>query len=76
MSLPEYALSCQIEFLTFLLFTDSDTAVANIDASKVSIICHDGDDICDFGDLILLPHLTYAEDVASASAWIVEQLDL
>ncbi|KAF3763112.1 family 5 carbohydrate esterase [Cryphonectria parasitica EP155] len=53
---------------------DSDTAVANIDSSKVLIICHEGDDICDFGDLILLPHLTYAENATAAAAFVVEQL--
>lgn len=59
-----------------ILLIDSTTAVANIDSSKVLVICHDGDDICQFGDLILLPHLTYAENATAAAAWLVEQLDL
>lgn len=55
---------------------DSTTAVANIDASKVLVICHEGDDICQFGDIILLPHLTYAENATAAATWVIAHLDL
>lgn len=40
------------------------------------MICHDGDDICQFGDIILLAHLTYAQNATAAAAWVVKQLDL
>lgn len=66
--------------VSYGLFTDmaldSTSAVANIDSSKVLVICHDGDDICQFGDIITLAHLTYAENATAAATWVVEQLGL
>ncbi|KAI0477056.1 putative cutinase [Xylariaceae sp. FL0804] len=53
---------------------DSSSAVAGIDASRVDIICHDGDNICEHGDVILLQHLTYAEDCDAASDFIMSNL--
>ncbi|PNY28395.1 Cutinase [Tolypocladium capitatum] len=52
----------------------SAQAVANIDASRVKIICHGGDNICDNGPLILLPHLTYAEDAGAAASFVMSQI--
>jgi len=42
-----------------VLFGDpkNGTAVVNIDASKVLVICHTGDNICQGGDSIKLEHL-------------------
>ncbi|KAK0715136.1 family 5 carbohydrate esterase, partial [Lasiosphaeris hirsuta] len=34
------------------------------------VICHDNDLICGRGDMILLPHLTYAQDVGHAADFI------
>jgi cutinase len=45
-------------------------ALPNVDASKVLTVCHDGDNICAGGDIILLPHLTYAEDADTAAAFV------
>ncbi|KAL7934097.1 putative cutinase [Trichoderma chlorosporum] len=55
-----------------VLFGDPDngTPVANYDASKVLVVCHEGDNICQGGDIILLPHLTYAEDADTAAAFV------
>ena len=55
---------------------DSHEPVAGIDSSKVKVYCHDGDDICDQGDIILAQHLTYAADADDASSFIVSQLGL
>lgn len=52
---------------------DSSTPVANINPSKVLIICHDGDDICSHGDTVLLPHLTYAENADQAASFVMSQ---
>lgn len=49
--------------------TDDGQAIPNVASSKVYTACHDGDDICDNGVLILVPHLTYAQNVAAAAAW-------
>lgn len=53
---------------------DSTTPVAGIDASKVLVICHLGDNICQHGDLILPPHLTYAVNADQAASFVVSQL--
>lgn len=52
------------------------TAVANIDPSKVLVICHDGDNICQHGDLILEPHLTYSENATEAATFVMGQSGL
>lgn len=54
-----------------LLFGDPDDgqAIPHVDSSKVYTVCHSGDDICLNGDLILVPHLTYAANVAAAAAF-------
>lgn len=54
--------------------TDSSKPVAGIAASKTLVICHTGDDICQFGDLITLEHLTYSEDTPQAASFIVSQI--
>ncbi len=52
----------------------SKRAVDNIDASKVRVICHDGDNICENGPIILLQHLTYALDADSAADFVVSKV--
>lgn len=52
---------------------DNGTAVANVPASRTETFCHQGDDICVNGDFILPQHLTYAENVAAAAAFVVAQ---
>ena len=52
----------------------SHQAVKGIDASRVHIVCHAGDDICSQGFIIGLPHLTYAEDAASSASFVASKL--
>jgi cutinase len=52
----------------------SKTPVQNIDASRVKIVCHKGDDICNAGPIVTLQHITYAEDAASAASFVVSKL--
>ncbi|KAJ0123830.1 cutinase [Diaporthe amygdali] len=52
---------------------DSSQSVENVDLEKVMVVCHQGDDICQFGDLILLDHLTYAQDADTAAAFVVSK---
>jgi len=61
-----------------VIFGDPDASqpVASIPASKVKIICHPGDNICQGGDLILPAHITYAVDAGSAAAFVVGQAAL
>ncbi|KAK7720291.1 hypothetical protein SLS63_009963 [Diaporthe eres] len=52
---------------------DSSQSVENTDPGKVLVVCHNGDDICQFGDLILLQHLTYAQDAETAADFVVSK---
>ncbi len=49
---------------------DDGNPIPNVATSKIDVYCHAGDDICLNGDLILPPHLTYAEDAAAAAAFV------
>lgn len=53
--------------------TDSSQGVENVDADKVLVVCHKGDDICQFGDLVKLEHLTYAQDADTAADFVLSK---
>jgi hypothetical protein len=53
--------------------TDDGQAIPNVPASKVDTYCHDDDNICANGDLVLPAHLTYAENVQAAATFITSQ---
>lgn len=53
--------------------TDSSQSVDNVDSEEVLVVCHKGDDICQFGDLVLLEHLTYAQDADTAADFVVSK---
>ncbi|KAK0627529.1 cutinase-domain-containing protein [Immersiella caudata] len=46
-------------------------AVAGVPVGRQFVVCHDTDDICAGGDMILLSHLTYAADVDQAANFVV-----
>ncbi|KAK5134223.1 hypothetical protein LTR08_006766 [Meristemomyces frigidus] len=50
-----------------VLYGDPDKSlpVGNVPAYKVSTHCHVGDNICQDGEVILEPHLSYCHDVAA-----------
>ncbi|PMD54538.1 carbohydrate esterase family 5 protein [Hyaloscypha bicolor E] len=55
-----------------VIFGDPDDgqALPNVASSKVDVYCHDGDNICVNGDLILPAHLTYGINAAAAAAFV------
>lgn len=61
-----------IHSCTVLIFGDPNDGdpVGTIPSSKVKIICHDGDNICDGGILVLPAHLNYQEDAQTAAEWV------
>ncbi|OCK80869.1 carbohydrate esterase family 5 protein [Lepidopterella palustris CBS 459.81] len=61
-----------------VIFGDPDNgqAVGSISAANVNVICHQGDNICQGGDLILLPHLTYSENATSAATFVAGKVGL
>jgi len=56
-----------------VIFGDPDDGapLPNVASSKVDVYCHDGDNICVNGDLVLPAHLTYGIDAAAAAAFVV-----
>ncbi|TQV97172.1 hypothetical protein V2A60_000196 [Cordyceps javanica] len=64
------------EDIAAVIFGDpmSHKPVSNIDSSRVHVVCHPGDNICDQGFLILPQHLTYAIDAKSSAAWLASKL--
>ncbi|OBT39138.1 hypothetical protein VE00_09691 [Pseudogymnoascus sp. WSF 3629] len=55
-----------------VIFGDPDNgdAVGSLPATKVDIICHAGDNICDGGAVILPAHLNYSMDAGAAAAFV------
>ncbi|KAH8883091.1 cutinase [Thozetella sp. PMI_491] len=55
-----------------LIFGDPDDgqAVGSIPSSKVKIICHDGDLICDGTIIVTSQHTNYQQDVGTAASWV------
>ncbi|KAK1573646.1 cutinase [Colletotrichum navitas] len=45
-------------------------AVGTVPASKVKIVCHDGDNICDGGIIITSQHTNYEDDAVSAATFV------
>ncbi|KAL3428069.1 cutinase [Phlyctema vagabunda] len=54
-----------------IIFGDPDNGkpVEGASAATTKIICHTGDNICQGGAMILLPHLTYGNDAGTAAAF-------
>ncbi|KAJ7068759.1 cutinase [Mycena amicta] len=59
-----------------VIFGDPDNgqAVTGVSAASTMVICHKGDNICQGGDLVLAPHLTYGQDTSSAAAFIASKV--
>lgn len=53
--------------------TDDGTEVEGA-SDKTLVVCHDGDNICEHGDIILLPHLTYSEDADMAASFVASKV--
>ncbi|KAB5583347.1 cutinase [Coniochaeta sp. 2T2.1] len=56
-----------------VIFGDPDNgdAVQDVSAERTKIICHVGDNICQQGSAVLLPHLTYGRDAGAAADFVV-----
>ncbi|THU97353.1 alpha/beta-hydrolase, partial [Dendrothele bispora CBS 962.96] len=59
-----------------VIFGDPDNGqpVAGVNKANTKVICHNGDNICDGGALILTPHLTYDQDATSAAKFIASKV--
>jgi cutinase len=49
---------------------DNGQALPNVASSKVDVYCHNSDNICVNGDLVLPAHLTYGINAAAAAAFV------
>ncbi|KAK1467660.1 cutinase [Colletotrichum cuscutae] len=59
-------------YYVVLIFGDpfDGQPVGSIPASKVKVICHDGDNICDGGIIITADHRNYEKDAPAAAAFV------
>lgn len=48
--------------------------VGTIPSSKVKIICHEGDNICEGGILVLAPHTNYQIDANAGAQFIASKV--
>ncbi|KAI1845350.1 hypothetical protein JX266_008445 [Neoarthrinium moseri] len=55
-----------------VIFGDPDNGKAVQGIAKTKVICHQGDNICQGGDLILAPHLTYGQDAGEAATFAAQ----
>ena len=53
---------------------DRDESFGSVAASKVLIICHEGDNICDNGILITPEHRNYEMDAEAAAEFVAEKV--
>ncbi|KAJ4334628.1 hypothetical protein N0V95_009120 [Ascochyta clinopodiicola] len=53
---------------------DRDETFGSVATSKVLIICHDGDNICDNGIIITPEHRNYEKDAPTAAAFVVSKV--
>lgn len=53
---------------------DSTSVFERIDPSRVLVICHDGDDVCNFGDFLGPLHFTYAINTPEAALFVASNL--
>jgi cutinase len=53
---------------------DRDETFGPVAASKVLIICHDGDNICDNGIIISAQHRNYEIDAPRAAAFVATKV--
>lgn len=59
-----------------LIYGDPDDGdpVGSIPSSKVKIICHEGDNICEGGILVLPPHTNYQIDANAGAQFIASKV--
>ncbi|KAF2727749.1 carbohydrate esterase family 5 protein [Polyplosphaeria fusca] len=65
--------AAETEFVSSaVIFGDPNNgqAVGALPAAKTKVFCNDGDNICEGGNLILRPHLTYSDDAGDAAAFV------
>ncbi|KAL0564033.1 hypothetical protein V5O48_018021 [Marasmius crinis-equi] len=68
------AVSSRIAAVVIFGDPDDGEAVAGISSSRVDVICHAGDNICEHGTLVLPPHLTYGQDTPAAASFIASRV--
>ncbi|KAL0570679.1 hypothetical protein V5O48_011286 [Marasmius crinis-equi] len=59
-----------------VIFGDPDfgDAVTGVPADRTDVICHQGDNICEHGTLVLPPHLNYQPDTPAAARFIASRV--
>lgn len=66
----------RVSLCEVLIYGDPDDGdpVGSIPSSKVKIICHEGDNICEGGILVLPPHTNYQIDANAGAQFIASKV--
>ncbi|KAF5393092.1 hypothetical protein D9757_001242 [Collybiopsis confluens] len=57
-----------------VIFGDPDNGTDVTGVANLKVTCHNGDNICQHGDLVLPPHLTYGADTPASAQFIVQSI--
>ncbi|KAK2013103.1 cutinase [Colletotrichum eremochloae] len=68
----------QARISSVVLFGDplGGVAVSGVDETRLLVVCHAGDNICEGGNLVLSPHLDYSSDAPAAALFVMQRSDL
>ncbi|KAK1998746.1 cutinase [Colletotrichum falcatum] len=68
----------QARISSVVLFGDplGGAAVPGVDGTRLLVVCHAGDNICEGGDLVLSPHLNYSDDAPTAALFVMQRSNL
>ncbi|KAF9870068.1 cutinase [Colletotrichum karsti] len=65
----------QAKISSVVLFGDplGGRAIPGVDSSRLLVVCHTGDNICQGGDFIFDPHLNYSLDAPTAALFVMQR---
>ncbi|GKT45567.1 cutinase [Colletotrichum spaethianum] len=68
----------QARISSVVLFGDplGGAAVPGVDGSRLLVVCHAGDNICEGGDFIFSSHLDYSTDAPTAALFVMQRSNL
>ncbi|KAK1596317.1 cutinase [Colletotrichum navitas] len=68
----------QARISSVVLFGDplGGAAVSGVDETRLLVVCHAGDNICEGGNLVLSPHLDYSSDAPTAALFVMQRSNL
>ncbi|TDZ51841.1 Cutinase [Colletotrichum trifolii] len=78
LAIAQLAPDVRAKVSSVVLFGDplGGQAVEGVDGTRLLVVCHTGDNICQGGTLILDPHLNYSLDAPTAALFVMQRSNL